>query len=1354
MKHLLYSVLVIFALLLSGCANAGKDQTVNANTLVTLNGSASTPSVKGKITAYYWRQVRGKRVRLSNKRTVSPTFTAPNVSKKTKLVFRLTTKETGGLRSPFRSRDYVAVTVMPIDDTADTTPPVITLNGGDVALTVGDTYTEQGATATDDRDGNVEVTISGNVDTTTAGVYTVTYTATDASDNNATETRTVTVTLPADTTPPVITLNGGDVALTVGDTYTEQGATATDDRDGNVEVTISGNVDTTTAGVYTVTYTATDTADNNATETRTVTVNEDTNSTANIHGTITNIAGNALKDVKVYSNTHTTYTNTDGYYVLENNGTSPVSIVAELTNYIQNSQVVDMDANGTQNFTMVYVDKIEKFDSEVGMEVKTKGAKINFPASSVAHEDGTAYTGEVTTKVAYNRVTSVTGKAAFPGDYIGETTEGNTTILRSYGFIDVTMEDNASNPLKIADGSSVTLTFPMDENIEETPATIPLWYYNTQKGIWVEDGVATYDATTNSYSGDVTHFTTWNLDSKMNPGSLEGCIEDSDGNPVTNAILNIEGAGWRSGLKQNNENTFKFLRAPTRIPVSLTAYTAQGASQTQIITLAPNENRVMADCLVIENNATSPFINVKGRLVNLDGNLLNTYSYIRIYDADTGTYLGSASTSNGIISIYILRPDSNKISVDLTINYKKISQTYTLDPNNNILDMGDIAIDLVSISGSLINQDGNPIEITNQTSISILNAVTHKVILYGTENSGNIFISSNFIRPNSNTITIKITSGSNVIERNATLTGSVSNIGNIIIPGSTISGKLLDAQGNPITHGDIYIYDPQDPSQSIGFASINADGTFTSTYFTPPSSSTVVLSIQIDGATIERTVSLNGNAIENLGDIGLSLSHISAHFTDTNNTGIYVQRVEMYNTAGSYLGSEASATDGIFTSRYIALPDDGNIILHMIKQPSKNNVYTKRTFHVDANSTDIGTIALDVVSFRGILQYLDGTPMPNMRISTHNSDSNTSSTNYYGGTNTDNEGQIDTGSFFRPNDNKVKIRVALGGEDYITTIDLNDTEISTQDITIDAVVIHGTAIYSDTGEVASYIDIADKNAASSHESYSSDSNGNFTYGPTLRPIDGNITLVALSNGIKGTDNGTTVSIVPYLHNTDLNTSFILNVAQLKGCIDATNAPNGYTSIRVNYAEPFVDYYTGINGNVNTNSFEMRLWQSDENTSLYIFTEDSNGNKTTGRLTLIPNVSLIDLTGNCQVLEAETNTTKTVTATQENYVNGDTLSIEYFLQRRRYYNKNIIASGVETVTFDTSINGIYRISQYSDSGLYGGTFNLTIDGVTHSIDIPNKSTSIYAIGLTVFEIEIYQGEVKIVEVNAIEEEPPS
>jgi hypothetical protein len=78
--------------------------------------------------------------------------------------------------------------------TSDTTPPVITLNGeATITLTVGDTYAEQGATALDDVDGNVAVKRSGKVDTTTAGSYTVTYSATDSSGNSATAQRVVIV---------------------------------------------------------------------------------------------------------------------------------------------------------------------------------------------------------------------------------------------------------------------------------------------------------------------------------------------------------------------------------------------------------------------------------------------------------------------------------------------------------------------------------------------------------------------------------------------------------------------------------------------------------------------------------------------------------------------------------------------------------------------------------------------------------------------------------------------------------------------------------------------------------------------------------------------------------------------------------------------------------------------------------------------------------------------------------------------------------------------------------------------------------------------------------------------------------
>ena len=76
----------------------------------------------------------------------------------------------------------------------DTTPPVITLNGAStITLEVGSTYTEAGATATDNFDGSVAVSISGSVNTNQLGTYTITYTAVDSSENTATKTRSVEV---------------------------------------------------------------------------------------------------------------------------------------------------------------------------------------------------------------------------------------------------------------------------------------------------------------------------------------------------------------------------------------------------------------------------------------------------------------------------------------------------------------------------------------------------------------------------------------------------------------------------------------------------------------------------------------------------------------------------------------------------------------------------------------------------------------------------------------------------------------------------------------------------------------------------------------------------------------------------------------------------------------------------------------------------------------------------------------------------------------------------------------------------------------------------------------------------------
>ena len=108
----------------------------------------------------------------------------------------------------------------------DTTPPVISLSGS-TSITVeasSGSYIDQGAEWTDNVDGSgstldTTFTFSGNVDLSSTGVYIVTYTKTDSSNNTTEIQRTITV---VDTTPATLTLVGsGTIALLVSETYSE-----------------------------------------------------------------------------------------------------------------------------------------------------------------------------------------------------------------------------------------------------------------------------------------------------------------------------------------------------------------------------------------------------------------------------------------------------------------------------------------------------------------------------------------------------------------------------------------------------------------------------------------------------------------------------------------------------------------------------------------------------------------------------------------------------------------------------------------------------------------------------------------------------------------------------------------------------------------------------------------------------------------------------------------------------------------------------------------------------------------------------------------------------------------------------
>ncbi len=117
-------------------------------------------------------------------------------------------------------------------------------------------------------DGNTSTVESPSKEYTETDTYTVTLTATnDGGESTASQDVTVTIAV-VDSEAPVITLSGeAEVEINLGDTYTDAGAAANDNVDGDISssITVGGDVvNVDLAGTYVITYDVTDAAGNAA----------------------------------------------------------------------------------------------------------------------------------------------------------------------------------------------------------------------------------------------------------------------------------------------------------------------------------------------------------------------------------------------------------------------------------------------------------------------------------------------------------------------------------------------------------------------------------------------------------------------------------------------------------------------------------------------------------------------------------------------------------------------------------------------------------------------------------------------------------------------------------------------------------------------------------------------------------------------------------------------------------------------------------------------------------------------------------------------------------------------------------
>lgn len=371
-------------------------------------------------------------------------------------------------------------TITVIDDV----PPSITLNGA-ASMTVEchTSFTDPGASTSDNCANVAPVSVSGTVDVNTPGTYTLTYTGTDAAGNqSATLTRTVEV---VDTTAPTIALEG-DSPMTVEchTSFTDPGATASDSCAGDLTnaITVAGSVNPDVVGSYTLTYSVSDGHGNNASVSRTVNVVDTTAPTVTLNG------ANPMT-----VECHTSFT--------DPGATASDSCAGDLTSAINASGSVNVNVPGTYTRTYTVSDgyntttvtRTVNVVDTIAPTINLNGQNITFwpPNHSYKTVNVTDLVASVTdscdTSIAVSNVviSKVTSDETENGNGDGNTFN-DIVIAANCKSVQLRAERNGSG-----NGRVYTITFRVKDasgNVTTTTAKVKVPKSNGNGGAAVDDG--------------------------------------------------------------------------------------------------------------------------------------------------------------------------------------------------------------------------------------------------------------------------------------------------------------------------------------------------------------------------------------------------------------------------------------------------------------------------------------------------------------------------------------------------------------------------------------------------------------------------------------------------------------------------------------------------------------------------------------------------------------------------------------------------------------------------------------------------------------------------------------------------
>jgi uncharacterized protein (TIGR02145 family) len=398
--------------------------------------------------------------------------------------------------------------------------------------------------------------------------------------------------------------------------------------------------------------------------------------TGSVFGIVRNDQGNPvpLALVKSAYSPHQTTTDINGVFILNNFVVYDKLgfITVEKEGYFKGSRSFLPLENGANRLEIQLLPKTQSgsFASAGGGQVTAGSLKLTFPANAIVQANGQPYSGTVN---VFARALDPASQDMFdqmPGDLLGGLND-SLRILRSFGMAAVELLGSNNEPLQLAAGQNATLRFTIPAGmLSEAPESIDWWSFDEEAGYWKHEGMA--QKTGNEYIGQAAHFSWWNCDIPINFVDLNGTVNNTEGNPISGALIEVVTPNLGTGVTYTNTEGVFTGRVPRNsnlvVNVKLTCNTTNDWA------LAYTQNIQTANTPLTET-FTGSLENrypITGTVVNCEGQPVNS-GYVKMGSQIFVTDNGAFTIQTCSIGNYTLRafdnsnPDSLKAGLPQTV---------------------------------------------------------------------------------------------------------------------------------------------------------------------------------------------------------------------------------------------------------------------------------------------------------------------------------------------------------------------------------------------------------------------------------------------------------------------------------------------------------------------------------------------------------------------------------------------------------------------------------------------------------------------------------------------------------------